>query len=111
MVKTVDDSTFDTAVIASERPVLVEFGAGWCPPCRMIAPILDEIAAARSDFRVVSVDVDANPETQARYAVMSLPTLLLFVKGVPVRQMIGFTSKGRLLELIDEALETAPVVR
>jgi thioredoxin len=111
MVNTVDDNTFDTAVIASERPVLVEFGAGWCPPCRMIAPILVEIAAARSDFRVVSVDVDENPETQARYGVMSVPTLLLFVKGVPVRQMIGFTSKGRLLELIDEALETAPVVR
>jgi len=109
MVNTIDDGTFDSAVIASERPVLVEFGAGWCPPCRMIAPILDEIAAARSDLRVVSIDVDANPETQARYAVMSLPTLLLFVNGVPVRQMVGFTSKGRLLELIDEALETVVV--
>jgi thioredoxin 1 len=109
MVNTVDDGTFDPAVIASERPVLVEFGAGWCPPCRMIAPILDEIAAERSDFLVVSIDVDANPETQARYAVMSLPTLLLFIDGVPVRQVIGFTSKGRLLELVDEALETAAV--
>jgi thioredoxin len=111
MVDTVDDNTFDTVVIGSERPVLVEFGAGWCPPCRMIAPILDEIAATRSDFQVVSIDVDANPDTQARYRIMSLPTLLLFVKGTPVRQVIGFTSKGRLLELIDEALEAAALVR
>jgi thioredoxin 1 len=111
MVDTVDDRTFDIAVIASERPVLVEFGADWCPPCRMIAPILDEIAAARSDLRVFSIDVDANPETQVRYRVMSLPTLLLFVEGTPVRQVIGFTSKGRLLELIDEALEAAAPVR
>jgi thioredoxin 1 len=111
MVDAVDDSTFDTAVIRSDLPVLVEFGAGWCPPCRMIAPILDEIAAARSDVRVVGIDVDVNPETQARYRIMSLPTLLLFVKGTPVRQVIGFTSKGRLLEVIDDALAAAALVR
>jgi thioredoxin 1 len=108
MVEPVDDATFETAVIRSELPVLVEFGAGWCPPCRMLAPVLDELAVERSStLRVVSVDVDANPLTQTRYGVMSLPTLLLFVGGAPVRQTIGFTSKGRLLEFVDEALAGA----
>jgi thioredoxin 1 len=108
MVRTIEDNTFDAEVLAAENPVLVEFGAAWCPPCRMLAPVLDEIAVERSTtLRILSVDVDANAMTQARYGVMSLPTLLLFVGGKPVRQMIGFTSKGRLLAFIDEALQTA----
>ncbi|MEA2637135.1 MAG: thioredoxin 1 [Chloroflexota bacterium] len=111
MLHTIDDSSFDALVVASERPVLVEFGATWCPPCRMMAPVLDDIAVARSDVRIATIDVDANPVTQARYSVMSVPTLLLFVDGVPVRQVIGFTPKGRLLELIDEALDAATAVR
>jgi thioredoxin 1 len=107
-VKTVDDASFDTDVLAADMPVLVEFGAAWCPPCRMLAPILDEVAEERSSrLRVLTVDVDANPVTQGRYGVMSLPTLLLFVGGKPVCQVIGFTSKGRLLALVDEALEIA----
>jgi thioredoxin 1 len=108
MVKTVDDATFESDVLASDTPVLVEFGAAWCPPCRMLAPILDEVAEERSDqLQVVTVDVDANPATQAAYRVMSLPTLLLFVGGKPVRQTIGFLSKGRLLALLDDALQIA----
>lgn len=108
MVRTVDDNTFDAEVLAAENPVLVEFGAAWCPPCRMLAPVLDEIAVERSStLGILSVDVDANPMTQSRYGVMSLPTLLLFVAGKPVRQMIGFMSKGPLLAFIDEALQTA----
>jgi thioredoxin 1 len=109
MVHATDDRTFDTDVLQSDLPVLVEFGAAWCPPCRMIAPVLEEIAAERDGtLRVVSLDVDANPMTQARYSVMSLPTLLLFVGGSPVRQTIGFMSKGRLLAVLDETLATAP---
>jgi thioredoxin 1 len=108
MVKTVDDATFQSVVLDSDMPVLVEFGAAWCPPCRMLAPILDEVADERADqLRVVTVDVDANPATQAAYRVMSLPTLLLFAGGQPVRQTIGFLSKGRLLALLDEALQVA----
>jgi thioredoxin 1 len=105
MVKTVDDAAFDTDVLASDTPVLVEFGAAWCPPCRMLAPVLDEVADERSSrLRVLTVDVDANPVTQGRYGVMSLPTLLVFIGGPPVRQVIGFMPKGRLLAFIDEAL-------
>lgn len=108
MVKTVDDAAFDADVLASGMPVLVEFGAAWCPPCRMLAPILDEVAEERSNqLRVVTVDVDANPVTQGRYGVMSLPTLLLFAGGTPVRQTIGSMSKGRLLAFVDEALQIA----
>jgi thioredoxin 1 len=108
MVKTVDDAAFDAEVLASTAPVLVEFGAAWCPPCRMLAPILDEIADERvGSIRILTVDVDANPVSQGRYGVMSLPTLLVFVGGKPVRQTIGFTSKGRLLAFIDETLEMA----
>jgi thioredoxin 1 len=108
MVHPVDDAAFDSDVLQSELPVLVEFGASWCPPCRMLAPVLDDIAGERAGtLRVVSIDVDANPVTQARYGVMSLPTMLLFVRGTPMRQVIGFTSKGRLLAFLDETLETA----
>ncbi len=108
MIKTVDDSTFDIDVLASDTPVLVEFGAAWCPPCRMLAPVLEEVARERSSrVRVLTLDVDANPVAQARYGVMSVPTLLMFVGGKPVRQVVGFTSKGRLLEFIDDALQIA----
>src|SRR5579872_1235505 len=108
MIRTVDDASFDTEVLASIRPVLVEFGAAWCPPCRMLAPVLEAVAGHRSlELSVVTIDVDANPVTQGRYGVMSLPTLLLFVAGKPVRQTIGFVSQGRLLEFVDEVLITA----
>ncbi len=108
MLTTVDDATFATDVLTSKTPVLVEFGASWCPPCRMIAPILDEIAGERAgQLEIRSIDVDANPLTQTQYGVMSLPTMLLFVGGTPVRQVIGFMSKGRLLQFVDEALEVA----
>jgi thioredoxin 1 len=108
MVKTVDDASFDSDVLASTTPVLVEFGAAWCPPCRMLAPILNEVAEERADhLQVRTLDVDANPVIQGKYRVMSLPTLLLFINGEPVRQTIGFLSKGRLLAFIDEALQIA----
>jgi thioredoxin 1 len=108
MVNAVDDRSFDTDVLGADVPVLVEFGASWCPPCRMLAPILEEIATERAGaVLVVSVDVDANPLTQARYGVMSLPTMVLFNAGRPLRQAVGLMPKGRLLQFVDEALATA----
>jgi thioredoxin 1 len=108
MVTSVNDSAFESDVLTSELPVLVEFGAAWCPPCRALAPVLEAIAEERAtDLRVVTIDVDANPITQARYGVMSLPTLLLFVGGTVVRQTIGFLPHGRLLAFVDEVLATA----
>ena len=108
MVTTINDSAFESDVIACDLPVLVEFGAAWCPPCRALAPVLEAIADDRAtDLRVVTIDVDANPITQARYGVMSLPTLLLFMRGKVVRQSIGFLPHGRLLAFVDDVLATA----
>jgi thioredoxin 1 len=108
MIKPVDDATFNAEVLAAKTPVLVEFGAAWCPPCRMLAPVLEEVAGERSnELRVLTVDVDASPVVQGRYGVMSVPTLLVFIDGKPVRQMVGFTSKGRLVDFIDDALRVA----
>ncbi|MFG1809429.1 thioredoxin [Streptomyces sp. NPDC049040] len=103
-VPTVTDATFAAEVLAGELPVLVEFTAAWCPPCRMIAPVLEEIAVEEAHrLRIVQLDVDTNPATQAAYGVMSMPTLLLFRGGEPVKVMVGARPKRRLLqELADE---------
>ncbi|WP_329174865.1 thioredoxin [Streptomyces sp. NBC_01477] len=98
-VPTVTDATFAAEVLASDLPVLVEFTADWCPPCRMIAPVLAEIAVEEAHrLRIVQLDVDTNPATQAAYGVMSMPTLLLFRAGEPVKVMVGARPKRRLLQ-------------
>jgi thioredoxin 1 len=105
MVMSVTDTVFDSEVLASPTPVLVEFGASWCPPCRMIEPVLEAVAEERGEgLRVVTVDVDTNPTLQARYGALSVPTLLLFVEGRPVLHMVGYRPKGALLRAVDEAL-------
>jgi thioredoxin 1 len=98
-VPSVTDDTFAAEVLASDLPVLVDFTAAWCPPCRMIAPVLEEIAVEEAHrLRVVQLDVDSNPATQAAYGVMSMPTLLLFRGGEPVKVMVGARPKRRLLQ-------------
>jgi thioredoxin 1 len=98
-VPTVTDATFAAEVLGSDLPVLVDFTAGWCPPCRMIAPVLEEIAVEEAHrLRIVQLDVDSNPATQAAYGVMSMPTLLLFRDGQPVKVMVGARPKRRLLQ-------------
>ena len=97
-VQPVTDDTFHAEVLESELPVVVDFWAAWCGPCRVMSPILEEIAAERDDLRVVKVDAEANLETAARYGVMAMPTFMVFRDGAPVGQLVGSRPKRRLLE-------------
>lgn len=99
------DATFASDVLAADRPVLVEFTADWCPPCKMIAPVLDQIARDEADrLKIVSLDVDANPETTRRYGVLGMPTLVLFVDGEVVSQTVGARPRAAILRELEPHL-------
>jgi thioredoxin 1 len=100
----VTDTNFQAEVIENETAGLVDFWAPWCGPCRIIAPHLEELAGERDDLRVVKLNVDDNPQTAAKYNVMSIPTLLLFKNGQVAHQIIGALPKNRLVQEIDPAL-------
>jgi thioredoxin 1 len=102
----VTDATFDEAVLASETPVLVDFWATWCGPCRMIAPVLDQIAKEHAGkLKIAKLDYDSNPNVPSRYGVLGLPTLLLFKNGEPVQQIVGAKPKRALLKEIQPHVE------
>jgi thioredoxin 1 len=93
------DLTFDELTSGTDLPVLVEFSAEWCGPCKMLAPILHELAREQAgSLLVAQIDVDANPETTRRYDVMSMPTLLLFVDGRERKRLVGARGKAHLLQ-------------
>ena len=97
----VDDSNFQTEVITSSQPVLVDFWAIWCGPCKMIAPIVEEIAKEyEGKLKVTKLDVDSNPKTAMQFGIRSIPTLLVFKEGRVVEQIIGAVPKRHLIDKI-----------
>ena len=103
-INEVTDANFQAEVLEAEKPVLVDFWAPWCGPCRIVAPHLEELAGEREDLTIVKLNVDDNPQTAAQYSVMSIPTLLLFKNGQVAHQIIGALPKNRLVQEIEPAL-------
>ena len=92
----VTDNNFQAEVLESETPVLVDFWAPWCGPCRVVGPVLEEIAAERDDLRIVKLNTDENPQTAAAFQVLSIPTMILFKGGEPAKKIIGAYPKRKL---------------
>ena len=107
-VREVNDLNFDQAVLQSDRPVLVDFWAGWCAPCRALAPKVEAVAARHAgDVRVVKIDVDQNPLVAQRYGVRAIPTLIVFNHGQEVERLLGAVSEAEIeLKLDRQRVET-----
>jgi len=102
----VNDSNFGQMVLQAKTPVLVDFWAAWCAPCRMVAPVVEELAKEyEGKVSFVKLDVDQNPRTASQYGIMSIPTLLIFKNGAPVSNIVGFRPKADLKRSLDAALE------
>ena len=96
----INKNNFRNEVLDSQKPVLLDFWASWCGPCRMVSPILDEIAAERSDIKVGKVNVDEQPELAAQFGVMSIPTLVVMKGGKVANQMVGARPKSQILAML-----------
>ncbi|TCP57429.1 thioredoxin [Tamaricihabitans halophyticus] len=102
---TVTDASFKDDVLGSDKPVLVDFWATWCGPCKMVAPVLEEIASEHAEkITIAKLDIDENPSITRDYQVMSVPTLILFQNGEPVKQIVGAKSKPALISDLSEVL-------
>jgi len=104
IINAVTDSSFQAEVLEADKPVLVDFWAPWCGPCRIVQPHLEELAGEREDLLIVKLNVDENPQVSAQFNVMSIPTLLLFRHGQVAHQIIGALPKSRIVQEIEPAL-------
>lgn len=101
----VDDLNFESEVLNSNIPVLVDFWAEWCPPCRMITPIIEELATEyKGKIKVAKLDVDKAPETASKYDITSIPSLIIFKSGTPMEKVVGAVPKNRLKGMMDSVL-------
>lgn len=103
-VQPVGDGDFAARVLESDRPVVVDFWAAWCPPCRQMNPVIDELAGERPELAFVTVDADANRQTVIEHGVLSMPTFLVFRDGVEIARLVGSRPKRRFAAELDEAL-------
>jgi thioredoxin 1 len=103
----VTDTNFQAEVLESEQPVLVDFWAPWCGPCRVVGPVLEEIASERDDLRIVKLNVDENQQTAATFEVLSIPTMILFKNGQVAKKVIGAYPKKRLESELESSLSAA----
>ena len=98
---TITNQNFEQEVLKSDKKVLVDFWASWCGPCRMLSPIIDEVAKSTDKVKVGKVNVDEESDLATKFAVMSIPTLILFENGKPVKQIVGVQSKEAILKMIE----------
>jgi len=104
-IVTLSDNTFDETIKGSDKPVLVDFWAEWCGPCKMIAPVLEEIASEQGEkVQIAKLNVDENPDAARRYEVLSIPTLILFKNGEVERRLVGAKGKGQLLQELADVI-------
>jgi thioredoxin 1 len=101
----VTDTSFADEVLGSDKPVLVDFWATWCGPCKLVAPVLEEIASEHGEIKIAKMDIDANPGTPRDYKIMSIPTMIVFSGGEPVKQIVGAKPKAALLEDLADYLD------
>ncbi|HOG24206.1 MAG: Thioredoxin [Candidatus Omnitrophica bacterium ADurb.Bin292] len=103
--KVFTDANFQTEVLQSAQPVLVDFWAEWCGPCRMLGPVVEKIAAANAGkITVGKMNVDENPGTPSKYGIQGIPTIIFFKGGQPVQQLVGYQSQDKIQKMIDEIL-------
>jgi thioredoxin 1 len=107
-IRDLDAGAFAAEVLSAAGPVLVDFSADWCPPCRMIEPVVAELASTLAGrLGVLRLDVDSDPEVAIRYGVMSMPTLILFSAGQPVDRLVGFSTAGHVRRWVADAMRSA----